>query len=93
MSTATHDLIPDEDRILQACFRWAHADAAPYRERALPAGDIATLAAQYADVRYPPNALYDGPENGALRDCYAAIFRVTATPPGQWQSLDGERPC
>jgi len=78
MSPATHDLIPDEDHILQACVRWAHADAAPYREPCLPAAEIASLAAQDADLRSLPNALYDISECIALRVSDAAIFRCVA---------------
>jgi len=93
MSIASPDLIPHEERLLQACFRWAHADAAPYREHCLPAEEIASLAAQYADLRYPQSALYDRPENAALRVSYVLVFRCVATPPGEWRSKDGASPC
>jgi hypothetical protein len=80
------------DLMLQACLRWAVADAAPYREQCLPAAAIARLAIQYAEVRYPPSALYDRPENEALRECYRLVFRCAATSPGAWPGKDGDRP-
>jgi hypothetical protein len=92
MSTVFHDLIADENLMLQACLRWAHADAAPYREQCLPVAALARLAAQHAEVRYPPSALYDRPENVALRECYAMIFRCVATPSGAWPRKDGGQP-
>ncbi len=88
--TLALDLVPDEDSILAACSRRAETDAAPFREQALAASEIATLAAQYASLRYMPNALFNGIEQAALRDCYTLVFRVTATPLGQWRSLDGD---